>query len=113
MKFNSQLKKIIKATKETSGYSIPEINDVYVHFIYHLTQEIMQSEKAKLAGLGTISIKKAHKRRTWTPLYQRYCDSVVPATLSIRPDSKMVAALVEWQEQQDLKEAWKEDETTI
>lgn len=110
MRYSKQTKKLASKIKETTGLNAYDINDMYTHMAYHLTQELIETGKITLAGIGTIKIKKPYTRTWYSKILQKEIESTTRPMLSIKPAPEMREALRVMFENQEIEETMKDDE---
>ena len=109
MRRSKSTKKLVQAIKQTSGYGIPEIEDIYAHLIWHITQELLEKGEVHLSGIGMLSVKKPYKRKFWSAALQKEFETVYQPTVSIKSDRMLKNALLDQYEAQQIKEALEEE----
>jgi nucleoid DNA-binding protein len=108
MRKSKATKEIIALVSETSEYSKAEIEDMYLHLVYHIHQQLLTNGQINLSGIGKLKVKQGFHRKFYSAALQKEFEVQYAPTVSIIADVRLKNALADKQEQDEINEVFKE-----
>lgn len=82
------MKDLLKATADSSGYHLYQVEDIVKHFVAHTQLAIMKGTKVKIDGLGYLTMHETKGRTFVSGITKQLSHSQPSKYISIKTDRR-------------------------